>query len=127
MDFDKDELIKYRIERAKETIQEAELSLKNKSLHLAQNRIYYSIFYIISALALKNNFSTSKHVQLLGWFNKNFILTNKISKEFGEIYITAFQYRQKGDYDDMIYFEYDDVEKRYKDMLRFVDVIEKLL
>jgi len=70
MDFDKDELIKYRIERAKETIQEAELSLKNKSLHLAQNRIYYSIFYIISALALKNNFSTSKHVQLLGWFNK---------------------------------------------------------
>jgi uncharacterized protein (UPF0332 family) len=127
MESDRDVLIKYRIQRSKDTTQEAELALKNKSLHLAQNRIYYAIFYIVSALALKNNFSTSKHYQLFGWFNKNFVNTGLVAKEFGEIYKTAFQYRQKGDYDDLIYFEYDDVEKRYKEMLEFVKVIEKLL
>jgi len=31
----------------------------------AENRIYYAIYYIVSALAIKNDYSTSKHSQLL--------------------------------------------------------------
>jgi len=69
MPLDKEALIKYRLERSLETISEVEHAIQNNHLHLAANRIYYAIFYAVSALAAKNNFSTSKHFTLLSWFN----------------------------------------------------------
>ena len=71
---DRDTLIRYRIEQAHEAIEEAELSISHNKLKMAVNRIYYGMFYILSALALKYRFKTSKHQGLIGWFNKNFLL-----------------------------------------------------
>ena len=56
MPVDINELIKYRIIRASETLDEVRLAIENNRLHLAANRIYYSTFYIVSALALKKGF-----------------------------------------------------------------------
>jgi len=89
-DEEKNIIINHRIQKSKETIEEAEVLLKNKKLRAVLNRIYYAIFYIVTALALKNDFSTSKHSQLLGWFNKNFIYTNKIDTKLYKIYSKAF-------------------------------------
>jgi uncharacterized protein (UPF0332 family) len=125
MEFDKEELINYRIERSKGTIEEAKLAIDNNKFHLAENRIYYSIFYLVSALALKNDFITSKHNQLLGWFNKNFVLTKKVSDDIGKIYKSAFERRQEGDYDDMIYFNEEQVQSDYSDMLSFIDAVKE--
>lgn len=48
--------IKYRRERAKETLEEAEIMLDNNKLIAAVNRIYYAIFYEVLALLLKKDF-----------------------------------------------------------------------
>lgn len=85
MEYNKIDLINYRVERSRDTIKEAENAIKNGMLHLAENRIYYAIFYIVSALSIKHDFSTSKHMQLLGWFNKNFIKTSLLDLELGRI------------------------------------------
>ena len=127
MAYDKNTLIKYRIDRCKESIKEALLTIDNKMFFNAENRIYYAIFYIVSALALKNDFSTSKHYQLLGWFNKNFVKTNLISQDLGKIYYDAFEKRQEGDYKDLIYFTDEEVREDFKKMLQFVEAIEKLI
>ena len=37
-------------------------------------------------ICLNNDFSTSKNYQLLCWFNKNYVKTNKVSKDAGKIY-----------------------------------------
>lgn len=55
----KEDLIVYRVERAEKTLEEAEFALNNNMLPLAENRIYYSIFYIVSALALQNRLNSS--------------------------------------------------------------------
>jgi len=73
---DKLSLIKYRIERAYKSLNDAEYLILRDKLNTSVNRIYYSIFYILSALALKHSFITSKHQQLIGWFNRNLIKTN---------------------------------------------------
>jgi uncharacterized protein (UPF0332 family) len=124
---DNEILIKYRIERAKETINDAKMSLENKALHNASNRIYYAIFYIVSALALKNNFSTSRHKQLLGWFNHTYIKTGILPVSLSKIYIKAFDKRQESDYDDLITLEIEEITKLFNDMLIFVDEVEKLI
>jgi len=127
MAFEKETLIKYRIERSKETISEAKSAIENNKLFAAENRIYYSIFYIMSALALKNNFSTSKHFQLLGWFNKNFVKTKIVSVELSKIYFDAFEKRQEGDYKDLIYFTSEEVKEDFENMMNFVKEVEKLI
>ena len=121
------ELIKYRIHRAKETLKDAEVALENDRIKNALNRIYYSAFYIVSALALKHNFSTSKHKQLIGWFNKEFVSSGKIKSEFYKIYSKAFDTRQESDYEDFIEYEKSEAQLRFSDMLSFVTEIEKLI
>ena len=57
-------LILYRLEQAKETIEEAGIMIENEKFRAAINRIYYGIFYALLALGLKYQFETSKHGQL---------------------------------------------------------------
>jgi hypothetical protein len=57
------------------------------------------MFYSLLALSLANKFESSKHKQLIGWFNKNFIYEGKIDERLGKIINKAFNRRTKGDYD----------------------------
>ncbi|MCX6270444.1 MAG: HEPN domain-containing protein [Bacteroidetes bacterium] len=95
----KSELIRYRIEMAESTLQEAEYLIDANMLRGASNRIYYSIFYLLLALALKHNFPTSKHGKLLGWFNKEFVHTGKLTTEMNKIVQRAYVKRIQGDYE----------------------------
>lgn len=72
-DEKKQAIIAYRIEQAKGLIKDIETLINSGSFVFAVNRIYYGMFYMVTALAIKNKFETSKHQQLLGWFNKTFI------------------------------------------------------
>ena len=49
---DKNELIKYRLQQARETIEVVEILIMNEKYPAAINRIYYGIFYTLLALAL---------------------------------------------------------------------------
>lgn len=116
-------LIAHRLERAKQTAVEARFNLDNNFLNLAENRIYYAMFYAVSALALKCDFITSKHSQLKGWFNKEFIATQKIDPLYYKIYNRAFERRQEGDYDDFASFDKEEVEEDIKNMNLFLEML----
>ena len=72
-EVDRKLLVSRALEKSDEAMQTAKLNLDNDLLSSAQNRIYYGIFYAVNALAYKYEFITSKHGQLLSWFNKKFI------------------------------------------------------
>ncbi|MGE5355077.1 MAG: HEPN domain-containing protein [Deltaproteobacteria bacterium] len=101
----RNDLIKYRLEQEIETIELVEFLIASKEFDLAINRIYYGMYYSLTALALKHEFNTSKHIQLIGWFNKQFIASALIDKRFGRIIRLAYQNRTKGDYDAYVTFE----------------------
>jgi len=127
MPVDKGSLIQYRLQRANETIKESEDDISKNYLHSAENRIYYAIFYSVMALALKHDFATSKHKNLMGWFNKNFIKTGIIEKEYGDIYREALENRIEGDYEDLKTFSIGEVNLDYSNMIKFVKRIEELI
>jgi uncharacterized protein (UPF0332 family) len=120
----RDDLIKYRLEQARDTIEVVDLLIKNDKLSSAINRIYYGMFYSLLALALQFNFETSKHQQLIGWFNKEFIRTGLIEKEFGRILREAFENRTSGDYDSFVIFDQAEVLLLFSDMKSFIEQIE---
>ena len=121
------ELMKYRIAQAHETIKEVEFLLEKGLLVLAINRIYYGMFYMLLALALENGFKTSKHNQLIGWFNKEFVKTGTINRNIGKIVHNAFEDRTDGDYGLFVHFEKDEVKTKLENMKIFIDKIENLL
>lgn len=123
MPYNKKELIDYRLERSFQTANEAKSALELGHLFSAENRIYYACFYAVTALALSNDFVTSKHKQLIGWFNHNFIRTNVFPIQYGQVLKNAFAKRQESDYDDYVSFELEEVESDYKDMLEFINFI----
>jgi uncharacterized protein (UPF0332 family) len=57
-------LVKYRLERANESMQAAHLLLENKLFIPAMNRIYYSMFYSVQALLVLDEKAFSKHGQV---------------------------------------------------------------
>ncbi len=85
------------------------------------------MFYTLTALALKYNFQSSKHLQLIGWFNKNFVKENLISQKYGKILRDAFKNRMDGDYVPYIEFSKEDILELYANMKDFINEVEKLL
>lgn len=61
MTEDKKKIIEHKIQKALSTYEDAIFLIENNKYHIAVNRLYYSVFYIISALAIKNDFQTNKH------------------------------------------------------------------
>ena len=57
-------LIEYRLKQAGDTIQLANFLADSQKYVIAVNRIYYGMYYALTALALKDGFETSKHGQL---------------------------------------------------------------
>lgn len=126
-DEDLKKLITYKIERSLASLDDAKFLIENKKYLLAANRLYYSAFYIINAMALKYNFQTSKHTQLIGWFNKNFISTGKIEKDYGKTLVKLFDNRVKADYDDFIEIPIEQINKLYNDANNLINRIIKYI
>ena len=126
-DQDRNELIRYRISQAEETISDVELLIENGRLRSAVNRIYYGMFYSLLALGLAYEFETSKHIQLIGWFNKTFIHTNRIESKYGKMLNKAFNRRTKSDYDTFIEYEEDAVLEMFEEMKLFILEIKRFL
>ena len=124
---DKRELIKYRLQQAIDAIEVVAILIVNEKYPAAVNRIYYGIFYTLLALAIKFDFESSKHKQLIGWFNKEFILKGKVEKNFGKVLRKAYENRTTGDYDTFVEFEKNDVVQLFEEMKQFICRIEQLL
>lgn len=116
-------LIKYRLDEASESINDVELLIANGRFRAANNRIYYGIFYCLLALGVKYGFETSKHQQLIGWFNKTFIKDGLIDVRLGRIVNKAYNVRTKGDYDSFVELDYNSTNELFEEMKDFISHI----
>lgn len=126
-DSEKKKLISHRIKQAHEIINVVELLINNNELATAVNRIYYGMFYSLLALGIKFGFETSKHQQLIGWFNKNFIHTGKIDIKYGRILRNAYEHRMKSDYDAFVQYYMEDIKIMLSELIEFINEIERII
>ena len=81
---DKKALARYRLDQAEESLDEARYLVSgDKSPRSIINRAYYSMFYAILALLIREPFSSSKHSGILRYFNRSFIKTGILDRELG--------------------------------------------
>lgn len=120
-------LIAYRIERAYETLKEAEVMKREAFYNAAINRLYYACYYASIALLLKNDIQTQTHSGVKTMLGLHFVSTGKLSIKTGKTFSTLFEKRHSGDYDDFAYCDKEMVEELYPQANNFIDTISELI
>ena len=120
---DSQALIAYRLQRAEESLQAAEIMHHNQMFTFAMNRIYYAMFYAVQAALVLSGISFSKHGQVKAYLNRELIKTGILPIELGRLYNKAFEYRQKFDYVDFAQADREMVVAYLKDAREFVAAI----
>lgn len=85
MNYNKRDIISYRIDKAETTFNEAKSLAANKFWSGAVNRLYYSCFYMVIALLAKDNIMASTHNGVRTEFFRNYIKTGLINKSFSTL------------------------------------------
>ena len=106
---ERQELVKYRISKARETFNEVDLHIENKLWNTAINRLYYACYYAVIALLIDKNINAQTHSGVRHMFGLHFVKSGLIDKESGKFYSDIFDMRQAGDYDDYVDFKKEDV------------------
>lgn len=123
----KEDLIRYRLLRAKDTFEDAEILAEHQKWNSTINRLYYSAYYAVMALLLFSDLKPTTHNGAKSNFTEHFIKTERVTKEFGKIYSQLFTWRQKGDYDDLFDFDEEKVTPYFEPVKRLIDLIEKMI
>lgn len=124
---ERDILISHNRAKAKEAIEQVEWLIENQKWHIAMNRIYYGIYYMLSAVAIQEQFETTKHQQLIGWFNKTYIKTEILDRKYGQWLNQAYENRLEGDYNVLSEFSETVVKAAFADMQEVIAAIEKFV
>jgi len=124
---DKKSLVVYRLKKAKETFAEIPILIENKLWRNAANRLYYACFYAATALLIKDGHQTHSHNGVKSVLSLNYIKENTIDKSLIKIYGRLFNMRQRGDYEDWIIVEEQDVKPLIEPAEMFIAEIEKLI
>lgn len=125
--YQKEEFVKYWIEKSIESLSAAEDELKAGRLSFSVNRIYYACFYIVSALLFQKGLKFKKHSGVKASLHKNLVKQRLISEEEGRFYDKLFEARQRGDYIEFVHFEKQQVEGWLQKGREFVKKVKSLI
>ena len=121
----KEEIITYRLNKAKESLEEAQAMANISHWQTCISRLYYACFYAVIALLLTHDLSSSKHTGVRSLLNSKFVSTGIISKEHGNLYNLLFKYRQQSDYEDFFSIDENIVKQWIDQAGDFVECISK--
>lgn len=120
-------LARYRLDRAYESLQEAELLLKEGRLKGAMNRVYYAMFYATSAILATKELGSSKHAGVISLLHKEFVKPGLFPAELASLLDAAFQQRIKGDYRDFVVVKGEEVKSFFEKARIFIKKTEELV
>ena len=119
-----EDLLRYRLEQAHETLREAEILLDKSALRGTVNRAYYAMFYALLALLATRQLGTSRHSGALALFDREFVKTGVFSREISRSLHLAFDRRQEHDYGEIVSVSVSIAEETLRDARTFVAAIE---
>ena len=121
------QIIQYRIQKSWDTYGDAKSLVESKRYTSILNRIYYACFYMVLALLLTKNLSSSKHSGVKSLFNKDFVNQGIVDKKWGSFYSTLFLFRQVVDYEDLRSIPLDTIILYFNMTFEFLKEIESFI
>lgn len=112
--------------KACDSLESAEIEVKAEKYDFAINRMYYAMFYAVTALLTIQGKRFSKHAAVQTVFNRDLIKPGLIDIKYGKLYNRLFNNRQQADYEPLICFESAVVEKRLQEVNEFFQEFEPI-
>lgn len=120
-------LIKYRLEQAGEALEDAVLLLDAGRCRAAANRLYYACFYAVVAVLLTRRLQYSKHAAVIAFFDREFIRSGQLPKEYSRTLHRAFNERQQDDYMPFVEMDADEIKRLSIDVRTLVNGISEYI
>ena len=125
-DIKKELLISYRLEKARDTLQDAHLLMdQGGSPASIINRAYYAMFYAVSAILTTLGMEPSKHSGVIALFDQYFVKSGEFPIAMSKALHKAFDLRQIGDYREFIEFDEEQAQEIIDLTDQFVEKVEE--
>lgn len=120
-------LAKYRLDQAKENLEEAEALFNINKFKGASNRAYYSIFHAIKAILALEETDFKKHSSVIAYFNKEYISKTIFPRELGKRVSEARFFREKSDYVDFYMVTKEECQTQIDTAKLMIEYAEKYI
>ena len=121
-DFQYD-LMKARLQTARENLETAEELLEQGKYRISISRCYYADFASVRAILALDNKDFSKHSAVIAYFQRQYIKSGIFPKKFSKYLDNAFRARSLADYDDLYEFEEAKVREEYAHALELHEAV----
>lgn len=121
------DLLRYRLEQARDTLREASILRDAAANRGALNRAYYAMFYAVLGLLATKQLGTSKHSGAIALFDREFVKPGLFSPDLSRALHLAFDRRQEHDYGEMIELDVEIVDQSIANAATFVAAVEAYL
>ena len=118
---------RYRLERAKQDLSDAEFNYKNHRYLNANNRAYYSIFHAIKSVLALERVDFKRHKDVLAYFNQQYIKTEIFPKMISKKISQASKVREDSDYDDEFVPTDEETKMQIDTAKELIDLVEEYL
>ena len=120
-------LSKYRLQRAKKTLETAKVIFNIKDYRSANNRAYYAIFYAIRAVLALEKKDFKKHKDVIAYFNQYYINKDIFPKKLGHKISLAQSTHEDSDYDDDFISSAEKTQTQIDTAEELINLVEKYL
>lgn len=115
-----DQLVQHWIERADDSLASARSELEAGRLSFVVNRLYYALFYLVTAALAVKGTQHIKHSAVRASFHREYVRPGYVEKHYGRLYDELFHARHQGDYVPMVAFEEAVVRQQLQDVEGFI-------
>ena len=116
-------LVKYKLDRANETFQRAELLAKEGFFNATVNRLNYAFLYAALSLLVRNGITTASHAGVNTIFGLHFFSKGLLALENGKTFCRLFEIRYSGDYDDFVFCDIEMINEYIPQAKAFVKAL----
>jgi uncharacterized protein (UPF0332 family) len=120
-------LITNNLQKAKDTLVQADALYDIQQYIGVVNRGYYAMFYASSAILLTKGLGTSKHYGVISLLDREFVKSGEVDPVWSKNLRNAFNLRSWGDYDEQAVITKEQAETLRNDARNFVSWAEQWL
>lgn len=126
-DEERSTLVRYEMEKARNTLCEVETLIENNLWNGAANRLYYAVFHAVSALLIHDGHQVSTHQGSHALFGLHYIKSEKLPAEFGRLYSQLQTMREESDYNCIYDVTPEELTEKIDPAKRLIAAIETMI
>ena len=122
----KRELGEYWLEKAERSYKAAKNEYNEGNYDFCVNRLYYAVFYAVSAVLIIRGQNYKKHTAVRAAVHRDFVKPGTISVEFGKLYDSLLRDREEADYVAFVEFDPEVVKEELNMSRKFIDKFKEI-